>query len=203
MLPRGGEADTSLGPWKIRRGKPRRPPVPGKPRSHPPHEQRESRLGAPRIHGELLKLSINVGETSVSKYLVRNRKPPSQIWWTFLENHVQSPYVRRLLHHPDYPVSGPLRLPGAGTRASPHPSLRGDCTSHCRVDCTAAPGSFSVGQRAAVLLRDRDRIFGRDFVEQVEGDGYQTGICRHHTRRGSAPMSNESLAPSAANALIT
>ena len=46
--------------------------------------------GAPRIHGELLKLGINIGETSVSKYLVRNRKPPSQTWRTFLENHLKS-----------------------------------------------------------------------------------------------------------------
>ena len=46
--------------------------------------------GAPRIHGELLKLGIDVGETSVSKYLVRRRRPPSQTWKTFLDNHVRS-----------------------------------------------------------------------------------------------------------------
>ena len=46
--------------------------------------------GAPRIHGELLKLGIEIGETSVSKYLVRRRKPPSQTWRTFLENHVET-----------------------------------------------------------------------------------------------------------------
>jgi putative transposase len=45
--------------------------------------------GAPRIHGELLKLGIDIGESSVSKYMVRNRKPPSQTWHTFLENHSQ------------------------------------------------------------------------------------------------------------------
>ena len=45
--------------------------------------------GAPRIHGELLKLGIDIGESSVSKYMVRNRKPPSQTWRTFLENHAQ------------------------------------------------------------------------------------------------------------------
>jgi hypothetical protein len=43
--------------------------------------------GAPRIHGELLKLGINVSEAVVSKYMIRNRKPPSQTWRTFLENH--------------------------------------------------------------------------------------------------------------------
>src|SRR4051794_16667899 len=42
---------------------------------------------APRIHGELLKFGIDIGETSVSEYLVRWRKPPSQTWRTFLENH--------------------------------------------------------------------------------------------------------------------
>ena len=46
--------------------------------------------GAPRIHGELLKLGIDIGETSVSKYLVRGCKPPSQTWRTFLENHVKA-----------------------------------------------------------------------------------------------------------------
>jgi transposase InsO family protein len=46
--------------------------------------------GAPRIHGELLKLGIAVGETSVTKYMVRNHKPPSQTWRTFLENHVKT-----------------------------------------------------------------------------------------------------------------
>jgi hypothetical protein len=39
--------------------------------------------GAPRIDGELLKLGIDVGETSVSKYMVRRRNPPSETWRTF------------------------------------------------------------------------------------------------------------------------
>jgi hypothetical protein len=43
--------------------------------------------GAPRIHGELLKLGIDVGQTSVAKYMARNRRPPSQGWKTFLRNH--------------------------------------------------------------------------------------------------------------------
>jgi hypothetical protein len=45
--------------------------------------------GAPHIHGELLKLGVDIGESSVSKYMVRGRKPPSQTWRTFLENHAQ------------------------------------------------------------------------------------------------------------------
>ena len=43
--------------------------------------------GAPRIHGELLKLGIEVGQTSTAKYMARRRRPPSQGWRTFLRNH--------------------------------------------------------------------------------------------------------------------
>ena len=44
--------------------------------------------GAPRIHGELLKLGIEVGQSSVAKYMIRRRQPPSQTWRTFLANHI-------------------------------------------------------------------------------------------------------------------
>jgi len=44
---------------------------------------------APRIHGELLKLGIDVSQTTVSKYMVRRRKPPFQTWRAFLDNHVK------------------------------------------------------------------------------------------------------------------
>jgi hypothetical protein len=45
--------------------------------------------GAPRIHGELLKLGIPIAQSTVSKYLPRHRKPPSQGWRTFLRNHLR------------------------------------------------------------------------------------------------------------------
>ena len=43
--------------------------------------------GAPRIHGELLKLGIDIGQTSVAKYMAKRRGPPSQGWKIFLNNH--------------------------------------------------------------------------------------------------------------------
>jgi transposase InsO family protein len=43
--------------------------------------------GAPRIHGELLKLGFEVAQSSVAKYMVKRRGPPSQGWLTFLRNH--------------------------------------------------------------------------------------------------------------------
>jgi len=44
--------------------------------------------GAPRIHGELLKLGMDVSQATVAKYMVRRRQPPSQTWRTFLANHM-------------------------------------------------------------------------------------------------------------------
>ncbi len=43
--------------------------------------------GAPRIHGELLKLGFEVAQSSVAKYMVKRRRPPSQGWRTSLRNH--------------------------------------------------------------------------------------------------------------------
>jgi hypothetical protein len=43
--------------------------------------------GAPRIHDELLKLGIDVGQTTVAKYMAKRKRPPSQGWKTFLRNH--------------------------------------------------------------------------------------------------------------------
>ena len=65
--------------WKIRHGHVGRPAVPLDVRNLIRTMSRENpTCGAPRIHGELLKLGIDIGETSVSKYMVRRRKPPSQ-----------------------------------------------------------------------------------------------------------------------------
>jgi len=77
--------------WKVRRGQPGRPSVPKDVRELIRKMSRENPLwGAPRIHGKLLKLGIDVGETSVGKYMARYRRPPSQTWRTFLENHLKT-----------------------------------------------------------------------------------------------------------------
>jgi len=77
--------------WRIRHGQAGRPSVPKDVRELIRNMSRDNPLwGAPRIHGELLKLGIDVGETSVGKYMVRHRKPPSQTWRTFLDNHVKT-----------------------------------------------------------------------------------------------------------------
>jgi putative transposase len=75
--------------WKSRGGT-GRPALPPDVRTLIRQIARENPLwGAPRIHGELLKLGVNVSQATVAKYMARPAKPPSQSWRTFLTNHVQ------------------------------------------------------------------------------------------------------------------
>jgi hypothetical protein len=72
--------------------------------------------GAPRIHGELLKLGFEVAQSSVAKYMVKRRGPPGQGWLTFL-THSCSRYCRHVRTHrsldKDAPVSRPVQRTGS------------------------------------------------------------------------------------------
>ena len=75
--------------WKSRARRPGRPAIPPDIRKLIARMSQENPLwGAPRIHGELLKLGIEISQASVSKYMTRHPRPPSQTWRTFLGNHV-------------------------------------------------------------------------------------------------------------------
>jgi len=74
--------------WKSRGPKPGRPAIDGGLRKLIREMQAINRgWGAPRIHGELLKLGIEISQATVSKYMVRQKEPPSQTWRTLLANH--------------------------------------------------------------------------------------------------------------------
>jgi hypothetical protein len=76
--------------WKSHR-RPGRPRVSRELRELIRRMNRENPLwGAPRIHGELLKLGFEIAESTVSKYMIRHRGPPSQTWRTFLHNHADA-----------------------------------------------------------------------------------------------------------------
>ena len=76
--------------WKSR-GRPGRPRVSRELRDLIRQMSTENPLwGAPRIHGELLKLGFEIAESTVSKYIIRRRGPPSQTWRTFLRNHAEA-----------------------------------------------------------------------------------------------------------------
>jgi hypothetical protein len=74
--------------WKSRGQRVGRPKIDKELRELIRRMSRENPLwGAPRIHGELLMLGFDVAQSTVAKYMIKLRKPPSQTWKTFLHNH--------------------------------------------------------------------------------------------------------------------
>jgi transposase InsO family protein len=130
--------------------------------------------GAPRIHGELLKLGIDVAERTVSRLIAKRRPPPSQTWRTFLTNHVQvsldfstvptarlrvlfvlvvlAHHRRRVLHFnvPEHPVAA--------------------WTAQQIVD------AFPDDPAPSYLLRDRDTVYGHLFQQRVKGMRIRDGL---------------------------
>jgi putative transposase len=160
--------------WKIRCGKPGRPAVPKEVRALIRTMSRENPLwGAPRIHGELLKLGIDIGETSVSKYMLRRRRPPSQTWRTFLENHVKSMVSVDFFIVPTirFQILYVFLVLAHHRRRILHFAV----TAHPTAEWTVQQlrEAFPWETAPQFLLRDRDRIFGNEFVDQVKAMGIQ------------------------------
>jgi hypothetical protein len=82
--------------------------------------------GAPRIHGELLKLGIDVGQTTVAKYMAGGRRPPSQGWKTFLHNHADG-IVDGPIRGSDNLIPTALRVADSATRSPPNPVAGSNC----------------------------------------------------------------------------
>ncbi len=155
--------------WKIRNGKVGRPGVPKEVRQLIRMLSRENPLwGAPHIHGELLKLGINVGETSVSKYMVRRRKPPSQTWTTFLDNHLKTMVSVDFFVVPTirFQILYVFLVLAHERRRIVHFAVTGHPTAEWAAQRLREAFPWDTAPR--YLLRDRDRIFGNDFVRQVK-----------------------------------
>jgi transposase InsO family protein len=129
--------------------------------------------GAPHIHGELLKLGIDIAEPTVSKYMTRPKKPPSQTWKTFLRNHTEAMASIDFFTVP----TAPFRVLYVFVVLS-HKRRR---ILHFNV--TDSPGSvwtarqlieaFPWDTAPTYLLRDRDKIFGLEFQRTVLNLGIQ------------------------------
>jgi len=127
--------------------------------------------GAPRIHGELLKLGIDVSQATVSKYMVRHPKPPSQAWRAFLKNHTKQlasidfftvpTLTFRILYV--FVVLSHERRRVIHFNVTPHPTA--EWTSEQLLQ------AFPYDTVPRYLLRDRDRIYGEDVRRQLEDMG--------------------------------
>jgi transposase InsO family protein len=154
--------------WKVGQGQPGRPAISREARDLIRQMSRENPLwGAPHIHGELLKLGIAISETSVAKYMARHRKPPSQTWRTFLDNHVKT------LVSVDFFTVPTIRFQVLYVfLALAHERRRVvhfNVTAHPTAEWTAQQlrEAFPFDRIPRYLLRDRDQIFGDDFRRQV------------------------------------
>jgi transposase InsO family protein len=158
--------------WKVRHGNPGRPMVPQDVRELIRTMSRENAIwGAPRIHGELLKLGIDIGETSVSKYMIRRRRPPSQTWRTFLENHAKSLVSVDFLTVPTirFQILYVFLVLAHDRRRILHFAVTAHPTAEWTVQQLREAFPWDTAPR--YLLRDRDRIFGQDFSHQVKAMG--------------------------------
>src|SRR5438270_716313 len=127
--------------------------------------------GAPRIHGELLKVGIDVGQTSVAKYMARHRRPPSQGWRTFLLNHADGIASIDLFVVPTISfrlLYGLLVLRHVRRRIL---SLAG--TAQPTAEWIAQQVTEACGWENAphYLIRDQDRVYGEAFTRRVRAMG--------------------------------
>jgi len=160
--------------WKSRTS------TPGRPKTDAEIQQLIRRMarenptwGAPRIQSELALLGHTVADSTVAKYMERGRKPPSQTWRTFLENHVPDIvaidffvvatvsfrllYCFLVLRHDRWRV--------VHFNVTPYPTAR--WTAQQIVE------AFPFDEAPRFLIRDRDGIYGIDFRQRIKHLGIE------------------------------
>jgi transposase InsO family protein len=129
--------------------------------------------GAPRIVSELALLGHEVAEQTVSKYMVRTRKPPSQTWRTFLDNHV-----------PDIAACDFFTVPTVNFRVlyvfivlchDRRQIVHFNVTTNPYAEWTAQQiiNAFPYEEAPRFLIRDRDGIYGDYFTKRIESMGIE------------------------------
>jgi len=127
--------------------------------------------GAPRIHGELLKLGIDVGQTTVAKYMARRRQPPSQGWKTFLRNHADGIASMDLFVVPT--ISFRLLYGFLILRHSRRELLWLGVTARPSAHWVARQLTEAYGWQQApqYIVRDRDCVYGDVVIQRLRAMG--------------------------------
>ena len=129
--------------------------------------------GAPRIHGELLKLGFDVAQSSVVKYMVKRRGPPSQGWRTFLRNHAPDIAAMDLLVVPT--IGFDLLYAFVVVRLDRRDLVWINVTSHTTAEWIARQLTeafpWNEAPRYLIRDRDRDRIYGAVVKRRLRGMG--------------------------------
>jgi transposase InsO family protein len=157
-----------------RAGKPGRPPIDNEICELIRNVSRANPLwGTPRIVGELGKLGINVAKSTVDKYRVRSRKPPSPTWKAFLKNHVHD------LVSIDFFIVPTIRFKLLFVMVvlahSRRKVLHFNVTKNPTAQWTAQQivEAFPWGSAPKYLLRDRDAIYGGAFAQRLHAMGIE------------------------------
>ena len=131
------------------------------------------RWGGPRIHGELLKLGLDLSEATVAKYMVRPRRPPTQTWRTFLANHMNDMVSSDFFVVPTvffrvlfvFVVLSHDRRRIAHVAVTEHPTS--EWVAHQLLQ------AFPWDSAPRYLLRDRDRSYGEKFSDAARWLGME------------------------------
>jgi putative transposase len=137
--------------------------------------------GAPRIHGELLKLGIEISERTVSRLIPKPRKPPSQTWRAFLDNHLNEIFSLDFLTVPTatFRVLFVLVVLTHHRRRVAHFNV----TEHPTAAWTAQQivEAFPEETAPRFLLRDRDQIYSEEFRQRTAGMKIEEVITAPHS----------------------
>jgi transposase InsO family protein len=127
--------------------------------------------GAPRIHGELLKLGFEVAQSSVAKHMVKRRGPPSQGWRTFLRNHAPDIAAMDLFVVPT--IGFELLYALVIIRLDRRDLIWINVTANATAEWVARQitEAFPWNEAPRYMIRDRDRIYGAVVTRRLRAMG--------------------------------
>jgi transposase InsO family protein len=160
--------------WKSRRRRPGRPPGDGEIRALVRRMAEANPLwGAPRIHDEFLKLGFQISQSTVSRWMPRRRKPPSQTWRTFLANHLRDLVAIDFFTVPTvtFRILFGFVVLSLERRRALHFNVTDSPMSAWTTQQIVE--AFPEDQAPRFLLRDRDSIYSRAFRDRVQGMGIE------------------------------
>ena len=134
--------------------------------------------GAPRIHGELLKLGFEVAQSSVAKYMAKRRGPSSQGWWTFLHNHAPDIAAMDLFVVPT--IGFDLLYAFVVVRLDRRDFVWINVTAHPTAEWVARQitEAFPWNEAPRYMIRDRDRIYGAVVTRRLRAMGIWDNLLR-------------------------
>ncbi len=154
--------------WKSRTGKVGRPRIDAEVRNLIRCMSRENPLwGTPRIRSELALLGYIVADSTIDKYRIRPKKPPSQTWGTFLDNHVKDIVAVDFFTVPT--ATFRILFTFVVLRHDRRHVVHFNVTAHPTAEWTAQQivESFPFDEVPRFLIRDRDGIYGERFRERI------------------------------------